>query len=82
MGSGGSDHSSIKQVLADLLLDGGEDKGWCVVVGREGNMAEDEFCMVGSFLTTSVIQFQAMNSTLTNLWHPHGGMTIFYLSEK
>ncbi|MBA0729272.1 hypothetical protein Golax_000060 [Gossypium laxum] len=65
-----------------MLLDGGEDEGWCVAVGEEGNVAKDEFCAVGSFLTTSVIQFQAMKSTLTNLWHPHGGMTIFYLSEK
>ncbi|MBA0699108.1 hypothetical protein Goari_000774 [Gossypium aridum] len=82
MGSGGTDHSSIKRVLANLLLDGGEDEGWCVAVGEEGNVAKDEFCAVGSFLTTSVIQFQAMKSTLTNLWDPHGGMTIFYLSEK
>ncbi|KAG8473533.1 hypothetical protein CXB51_035818 [Gossypium anomalum] len=34
--------------------------------GRE----ERELCLVGCFLTASVIHFPAMKSTMANLWHP------------
>lgn len=29
-------------------------------------------CFVGSFLTASVFHFQAIRTTLANLWHPLG----------
>ncbi|MBA0704712.1 hypothetical protein Golax_016952 [Gossypium laxum] len=41
-----------------------------------------DLCAVCSFLTASVIQYHAMNKTLANLWHPHGGVTISDLGEK
>ncbi|KAB2005666.1 hypothetical protein ERO13_D11G262550v2 [Gossypium hirsutum] len=37
---------------------------------------------MGSFLTASVIRFQAMRTTLANLWHPLGGMMIKDLGKK
>ncbi|TYH94725.1 hypothetical protein E1A91_A12G057300v1 [Gossypium mustelinum] len=30
----------------------------------------------------TVVQFQAMRTTLVNLWHPHGGVKITYMGEK
>lgn len=38
--------------------------------------------VVGSFLMATVVQFQAMRTTLVNLWHPHGGVKITYMGEK
>lgn len=40
-----------------------------------------EKCFVGLFLTTSVINFQAMRSTLAKVWHPIGGVSISKLEE-
>nr|KJB44952.1 hypothetical protein B456_007G281800 [Gossypium raimondii] len=37
---------------------------------------------MGSLLIASVIQFQAMHTTLANLWHPLGGMMIKDLGKK
>lgn len=42
----------------------------------------DDLCVVGSFLTAGVVQFQATKSALGNLWHPHGGVTITNLGDK
>ncbi|MFQ6649799.1 hypothetical protein Gotur_022515 [Gossypium turneri] len=33
-------------------------------------------CFVREFLTSSVVHFQAMRSTLANVWHPIGGVSI------
>ncbi|MBA0874161.1 hypothetical protein Goshw_012755 [Gossypium schwendimanii] len=33
-------------------------------------------CFVRKFLTSSVVHFQAMRSTLANVWHPIGGVSI------
>ncbi|KAG8480901.1 hypothetical protein CXB51_025467 [Gossypium anomalum] len=34
----------------------------------------NDLCVVDNFLTATVIQFQAMKTTLANRWHPHGGI--------
>ncbi|MBA0688624.1 hypothetical protein Goari_006397 [Gossypium aridum] len=35
-----------------------------------------------SFLIANIIQLQAMRTTVANLWHPCGGITISYLGKK
>ncbi|MBA0855523.1 hypothetical protein Goshw_015018 [Gossypium schwendimanii] len=40
-----------------------------------------EHCSVGYFLT-SIIHYQAMKNTMTNLWHLLGGVHISYLGVK
>ncbi|MBA0680115.1 hypothetical protein Goari_011835, partial [Gossypium aridum] len=40
------------------------------------------FQLVGCFLTTSIIHFPAMKSTMANLWHPVQGVQIRYLGGK
>ncbi|KAK5795343.1 hypothetical protein PVK06_036605 [Gossypium arboreum] len=41
-----------------------------------------DLCLVGCFLTTSVIHFPIMRSTMANLWHPLRGLQISDLGDK
>ncbi|KAH1122470.1 hypothetical protein J1N35_005630, partial [Gossypium stocksii] len=68
--------------LAALWLNGGDEVGWTVDLGDLNNAPVEDFCVVSSFLTARVIHFQAMKTTLTNLWHPHDGVTISDLGDK
>ncbi|KAK5832853.1 hypothetical protein PVK06_016656 [Gossypium arboreum] len=43
---------------------------------------EQEFHLVGCFLTSSVIHFPVRMSTMANLWHPIRGVRILDLGEK
>lgn len=43
---------------------------------------EEEFCLVGCFLTVSIIHHPVMRSTLANLWHRVKGIQITDLGEK
>lgn len=38
-------------------------------------------CFVGSFMTSSVVNFQSMRATVANVWHPVEGITIMDLLE-
>ncbi|MBA0676461.1 hypothetical protein Goari_017937, partial [Gossypium aridum] len=49
--------------------------------GRSRGGVSYENYFVGSFLTSSVIHFQSIRSTLVNVWHPIGGISISNLSE-
>ncbi|MBA0717148.1 hypothetical protein Golax_004986 [Gossypium laxum] len=43
--------------------------------------ASFENCFVGSFLTSSVVNFQSMRVTLANVWHPIRGISISDLNK-
>ncbi|KAH1091686.1 hypothetical protein J1N35_018943 [Gossypium stocksii] len=49
--------------------------------GRGGGL-NDGFCLVGCFLTTSAIQFQAMQNKHENLWHLPRRVAILDITEK
>lgn len=72
----------MEEDLATLSLLGNEEAAWQVDIGDGGQEGLSELSVVGSFLTASVAQFQAMRITLANLWHPHGGVTITDIGEK
>ncbi|MBA0732968.1 hypothetical protein Gogos_017025 [Gossypium gossypioides] len=74
-------NTAVEIGLANLSLDEGEDEGWRADLSGEEMEEGMDVCAVGSFLTASVIQYHAMNKTLANLWHPHGGVTISDLGE-
>lgn len=40
--------------------------------GADANES-NKLCLVGLFLTASMVQFQVMHNTVTNLWHPWSG---------
>ncbi|MBA0662923.1 hypothetical protein Goklo_006985 [Gossypium klotzschianum] len=54
-----------------------------IPLGSEGpdGAVSYEHCFVGSFLTSSGINFPSMKVTLANVWHPIGGISIFDLNE-
>ncbi|KAH1083726.1 hypothetical protein J1N35_023487 [Gossypium stocksii] len=72
----------MEDVITGLSLRDGEDEAWLVVVGGSKGATKFEICLVGYFLTASVIRFEAMRTTMANLWHSIGEITIFYLGEK
>ncbi|MBA0715697.1 hypothetical protein Golax_014583 [Gossypium laxum] len=59
----------MEKDLADLSLDD-EEEEILQAHGQIGSVVEDtKFCLVGCFLTASVIHFPTMRNTMTNLWH-------------
>ncbi|MBA0747683.1 hypothetical protein Gogos_004578 [Gossypium gossypioides] len=66
---------SMEEVLVALSLTGMEEMAWHVDLegAREG---ETNLSVVGSFLNASAVQFQAMHTTLANLWHPYRGLQL------
>ncbi|MFQ6658717.1 hypothetical protein Gotur_027854 [Gossypium turneri] len=64
----------MERELAALSLDNEEDE--IVEVQRQVELAvnENEFWLVGCFLTASVIHFPFMKSMMANLWHPVKGV--------
>ncbi|MBA0597693.1 hypothetical protein Gorai_007493 [Gossypium raimondii] len=41
-----------------------------------------QFCLVGRCLTDGVVHFPSLRNTMTDLWHPIGGICITELGEK
>ncbi|MBA0560769.1 hypothetical protein Golob_017647 [Gossypium lobatum] len=72
----------MEKDLADLSLDD-EEEEILQAHGQIGSVVEDiKFCLVGCFLTASVIHFPTMRNTMTNLWHLVKGVQISDLGEK
>ncbi|XP_017625103.1 uncharacterized protein LOC108468758 [Gossypium arboreum] len=68
--------------LAGLTLNEDKDAVLQIQVDQNTNREEEVFRLVGYFLTTSIIHFPAMKSTMENLWHPVRGVQIRDLGEK
>ncbi|KAH1072497.1 hypothetical protein J1N35_024825 [Gossypium stocksii] len=41
-----------------------------------------QFCLVGRYLTDSVVHFPSLRNTMADLWHPIGGICITDLGNK
>ncbi|MBA0548232.1 hypothetical protein Golob_019342, partial [Gossypium lobatum] len=65
-----------------LSLDDEEEEVVQVQRGSSPVFKEKEFCLIGCFLTASVIHFPAIRSSMANLWHPVKGVQISNLGEK
>ncbi|MBA0560827.1 hypothetical protein Golob_017704 [Gossypium lobatum] len=72
----------MEDEIAGLSLHDDEEKAWLVTPDASGNVSGFDLCLVDSFLTASVIRFEAMHSIMANLWHPIGGVSISDLVEK
>ncbi|KAK5818503.1 hypothetical protein PVK06_023443 [Gossypium arboreum] len=73
---------TMEKDLVDLSLDDEEDE----ILQVQGQMGpadvDTKFCLLGCFMTASVIYLLAMRSTMENLWHPVIGAQISGLGEK
>ncbi|MBA0799157.1 hypothetical protein Gohar_009689 [Gossypium harknessii] len=72
----------MKKELANLSLDEEEDEILQARTNPDSKTERVEFCLVGCFLTASVIHFLAMRSTMANLWHPVEGVQILGVRGK
>ncbi|KAH1107886.1 hypothetical protein J1N35_011654 [Gossypium stocksii] len=76
----------MEEVLADLRIEEEEESGEAELweIEQEENPTEQSsnFCLVGCFLTATVINFQSMCMVMANLRHPLGGVTIIDIGEK
>ncbi|KAG8497286.1 hypothetical protein CXB51_008550 [Gossypium anomalum] len=68
--------------FAALSLDDEEEEVVQVQKGPDPVYEKEELCLVGCFLTASVIHFPVMRNTMANIWHPVKGVQISDLGEK
>lgn len=71
----------MEEEMATLSTVGGEDEAWQVDLEEGSKEDGKKLSVVGNFLTASVVQFQAMRTTLANLWHSLGRVTITNLGK-
>ncbi|MFQ6634063.1 hypothetical protein Gotur_010378 [Gossypium turneri] len=72
----------MEHELADLSLDDREEEGLGVHTEVSLQSIVSEFSIVGYFLTTSIVHFSAMKSTMVNVWHLVKGVQISDLGDK
>ncbi|KAK5803397.1 hypothetical protein PVK06_031042 [Gossypium arboreum] len=68
--------------LAQLRLNEEEEEILQLQIDPGSDRGDEEFQVVGCFLTASVIHFPAMRNTMANLWHPVYGVQIQDLGTK
>ncbi|MBA0739857.1 hypothetical protein Gogos_013087 [Gossypium gossypioides] len=68
--------------MAGLRINDDDEEVLQVAGVSKGQNRMYDLCLVGCFLTSSVVQFQVIRNTLANLWHPLGGIEISDLGEK
>ncbi|MFQ6657652.1 hypothetical protein Gotur_027237, partial [Gossypium turneri] len=72
----------MEEDTEDLQIEDNEKEAWSIHEDGDHVSQKYEFCLVGYFLTASVINFQAMRNTMANIWHFLGGVMISNLGEK
>ncbi|KAE8716895.1 hypothetical protein F3Y22_tig00110105pilonHSYRG00012 [Hibiscus syriacus] len=73
--------ATVEDDLAALSISTGENDVLEIDQPDFESQEEYDHCFVGSFLTSSVINFMSMRSTLANVWHPVGGISISEMGE-
>ncbi|KAH1039784.1 hypothetical protein J1N35_041527 [Gossypium stocksii] len=71
----------MEEGLASLCIDEKEEEVWQIQGKEVVAPINYEFCFVGSFLMTSIVNFQSMQNTLANPWHLIGGVSILDLGD-
>ncbi|KAK5833256.1 hypothetical protein PVK06_017076 [Gossypium arboreum] len=72
----------MERGIAYLSIEDREEEAFSVPDGVEPQNSVYNFCLVGWYLTASVVHFPAMRNMMANLWHPLDGMQISNLGEK
>ncbi|KAK8578661.1 hypothetical protein V6N12_069007 [Hibiscus sabdariffa] len=73
--------NNVDEDLAHISIGGGEDDGVQIELEDNESPMSLEYCFVGSFLTTSIINFPSMRSTMATVWHPPGSISIYDLGS-
>lgn len=66
----------MEDPLASLSLEEAEEDPIQLSSEAVNKEKSYKYCLMGTFLTSSVVHFPAMRSTLANVWHPVGGIFI------
>ncbi|GMI90838.1 hypothetical protein HRI_002753100 [Hibiscus trionum] len=74
--------NDIDSDLASLSIQGEEEEELAIQVVDPRQGVSFAHCFIGSFLTTSVVNFMSMRTTLANVWNPVGGISVLNLGEK
>ncbi|MBA0726294.1 hypothetical protein Golax_002132 [Gossypium laxum] len=74
----------MEKDLKGLNVDDGEEEEAAVLLPIDTALqkATYEYCLVGCFLTSSVVHFSSMKTTMANLWHPLRGVQITDLGGR
>lgn len=72
----------MEDSMANLSLEDIEEDSIQLGIESADTDTSYENCFVGRFLTSSIVHFQAMRSTLANVWHPIGGVSISNLENE
>lgn len=72
----------MERGLADLSLEDGEQEALFIPVEVEAHSTVYSFCLVGWFLTATIVNLPAIRNTLPNIWHPLEGAQNSDLGEK
>ncbi|MBA0606144.1 hypothetical protein Godav_018655 [Gossypium davidsonii] len=70
----------MEDAMANLKLLDDEEEVIHEVAGEESFIFQ--FCLVGRYLTDSVVYFPSLRNTMADLWHPIGGICITEAGEK
>lgn len=70
----------MEEGLANLHLLNEEEDAFC----ESAEVVDNQYCfsLVGWCLMDNVVHFSSMRNTMTDLWHPIGGIHIADLGEK
>ncbi|MBA0614468.1 hypothetical protein Godav_014763 [Gossypium davidsonii] len=71
----------MEDSIVNLKIHDRVEEVWAVEEDVDEEVDHD-YCLVGCFLTTRMVNFQAMKNTLVNVWHLIGGVVISDLDEK
>ncbi|KAG8473060.1 hypothetical protein CXB51_034996 [Gossypium anomalum] len=74
----------MEKELDGLNIDDGEEEEEAVLLPINPVLQKSayEYCLVGCFLTSSVVHFTVMKTTMANLWHPPRGVQIMNLGGR
>ncbi|KAA3467263.1 nucleolin-like [Gossypium australe] len=72
----------MERGFEDLTLNEGEEEAFALPEELAEQLSANNLCLVGCFLTASVVHYPAMRNTLANLWHPLEGVKISDLGER
>ncbi|MBA0799752.1 hypothetical protein Gohar_010246, partial [Gossypium harknessii] len=65
--------AAVEEILAGLSIGEEEVVAIPLGLGEPGGGVSYEYCFVGIFMTSNVINFPSMKATLANVWHLVGG---------